>query len=1109
MFSPPLDNQNIPSKTTNFLCPCNEDAGDEELASLGKSTKKEFVRSYSCDVILAKKPHPFRSPMTFVKSSTLPRSNRKDDLIQDEVKLKQLTLGVLNSQLDEEYPYCNQVVTATTDNTPFCGLSNQPYYAQRHPVLLGKLTKRRDKGSRGSQNVNKELPFDGHYATMRSNRKEKKGEFEGCKASNLRRRASSFDFLPSAISKSCPPNGNSKGTLLGRTTSLSQRSPFSKKTFCAVDSFDLSLQGVKDLRPKANNKRLRSGLESLFDSIEKHDIEELQKILNSIDLNLNEVNSDRFTPLDVAIMSGELEIASILLKHGGKENPCLSDAKAREEHLKMLIEHADKKVSNYGTLALGDSKDSERQLSEWEWKLLMLRIMYNKFTMMDTPTNSPSVVVAPLSNHSVLVTIDPSEETDFKNIVTKYKVEWSRHHDFREIQGTLIIADKRHLNCTIPGLEKGIGWYIRVTSGNLKGFSQHKCNPSLVYTSSWHDCDLSIPRYYETNEKLNILVNDLLSFQREVTSMSDEESAEYFNHDAASQRCKHKKGGFSKYTSMIFNSAPKLLKKIKRRGIYLAALLYSDDLSHILVTMDDNLPIVECDENYSKTLTQEIHWFAKTSCTWKDIDHMLYLSTKFHSSQYVQIRRKLLQSAVNLMTATGVSDLGSVHYKPLKDNTGSLLLLAVNCIKKTLDCSRSTAMKWIPIAKLVKRSHTFNETVIFPERIISSVEELVNCHRRSRVKLPKGLYLGYLKLRTSMDVLSIIVPNIHTNVLPYVKIQDVPNLTKDEWHWLKHLGDKEMVKNYIPTNVKPFEKRLESAINQMFLQFNIYKEIAMTHRIYDGEVVELNSDVLFLLLCPSCDDICTLPNQPDGFTGLSDYSAIPLQAFEMANMMTYQPNIMSSYCRLSSILELENYCMQQIVRQTICHNELKPLKEKQTKLAEFQQSVDDLWRASRWVFDAIQACQDKNLNTGITIDRIYHACNWTFNGKLVSAFSSGSANYENDMGNNLVVHGCREVGLGDASFVKLDTYNVKSVNDLIYMASEKFHAKYMNYSYLEGNCDAAFLDRIGHLRLVVISDLGEMVLSNDNLKEKLWTRGKTYLQLDQDSQWLSGISTRV
>ena len=138
----------------------------------------------------------------------------------------------------------------------------------------------------------------------------------------------------------------------------------------------------------------------------------------------------------------------------------------------------------------------------------------------------------------------------------------------------------------------------------------------------------------------------------------------------------------------------------------------------------------------------------------------------------------------------------------------------------------------------------------------------------------------------------------------------------------------------------------------------------MEHRIYDQEVIELNSDVMMIVICPPTEDLCTPPNQCDIFSNLSNYSSIPVQSFEMSNMMTYQPKLMSAYCRLSSILELENYCMQQNLRECICQNEIKLLKEKQTKLAEFQQAVDALWRTSRWVVDTLNACQDKNLNVG-------------------------------------------------------------------------------------------------------------------------------------------------
>lgn len=100
-------------------------------------------------------------------------------------------------------------------------------------------------------------------------------------------------------------------------------------------------------------------------------------------------------------------------------------------------------------------------------------------------------------------------------------------------------------------------------------------------------------------------------------------------------------------------------------------------------------------------------------------------------------------------------------------------------------------------------------------------------HQNSKAKLPKGLYLGYLKLRTSVDTLSIIVPNSHTNVLPHVKIQDVPNVTKEQWEWLKSLNntdDMEMTHSStheMSSSVRTFERRLKLAVNKLFTRLNV------------------------------------------------------------------------------------------------------------------------------------------------------------------------------------------------------------------------------------------------------------------------------------------------
>lgn len=47
-------------------------------------------------------------------------------------------------------------------------------------------------------------------------------------------------------------------------------------------------------------------------------------------------------------------------------------------------------------------------------------------------------------------------------------------------------------------------------------------------------------------------------------------------------------------------------------GIYLASLVYSDD-SKVLVTVDDQVPIVEVSDSHSSSLGVDFVWLAKVS----------------------------------------------------------------------------------------------------------------------------------------------------------------------------------------------------------------------------------------------------------------------------------------------------------------------------------------------------------------------------------------------------------------------------------------------------------------------------------------------------------------
>jgi len=70
------------------------------------------------------------------------------------------------------------------------------------------------------------------------------------------------------------------------------------------------------------------------------------------------------------------------------------------------------------------------------------------------------------------------------------------------------------------------------------------------------------------------------------------------------------KGKMKRGLSKIFGGALKFHKNLKT-GLYLACLMYTDDVK-VLVTVDDYLPIIEVAESFNnQTIKQDFLWLSK------------------------------------------------------------------------------------------------------------------------------------------------------------------------------------------------------------------------------------------------------------------------------------------------------------------------------------------------------------------------------------------------------------------------------------------------------------------------------------------------------------------
>lgn len=55
---------------------------------------------------------------------------------------------------------------------------------------------------------------------------------------------------------------------------------------------------------------------------------------------------------------------------------------------------------------------------------------------------------------------------------------------------------------------------------------------------------------------------------------------------------------------------------------------------------------------------------------------------------------------------------------------------------------------------------------------------MIEYDRSCDKKINKGLYIAYLKVQSSMDLVKVMVSNQKPNILPCYKIRDNPNISK-------------------------------------------------------------------------------------------------------------------------------------------------------------------------------------------------------------------------------------------------------------------------------------------------------------------------------------------
>uniref|UniRef100_A0A0R3RZ16 Ankyrin repeat and fibronectin type-III domain-containing protein 1 n=1 Tax=Elaeophora elaphi TaxID=1147741 RepID=A0A0R3RZ16_9BILA len=402
-----------------------------------------------------------------------------------------------------------------------------------------------------------------------------------------------------------------------------------------------------------------------------------------------------------------------------------------------------------------------------------------------------------------------------------------------------------------------------------------------------------------------------------------------------------KKGSIKSLFAGSFRSLKKHRKlcitySIPYRGIYLVSIIYSEMK---VCTVEDYLPVILIDQTQFCIQKDEMYWAIKLSLAWDEVQNLQEANNSSASNSH--FRSRFIDAAMEMHSALGVKDIGRVHYQPVVDEVNSVSFIVTVRFVSGSQTAQSLTTRWLPLNKIIRKRGACQAIDI----LWAEIFRIINFFESSHMRLQKGLYICYMKLEN-------------------------PHITKEEWDFLRSV---DIGASNPPTSVQfVFHTALISAVSRLLSDLEVDIDLIPNQRIYRLQVFQLQFGVSFIILLPRIEDVCTVssysllkssPVQKGCLT-------LPLKVFEAIHLCTYSPDFIGSYCRLSLFIEHFSTYIQYEQRNSLLEKDFNVYADVLSKLEEFQQRLENIWKSVRWVGDIASTARDKQAKGVVPMKRL-------------------------------------------------------------------------------------------------------------------------------------------